>query len=544
MSNTVSPNNIFSDLTEHAKELQQIHLRDLFTQNPNRANRFSIETDSVLFDFSKNFITEKTRALLCALANECKLSDRIDALFSGQCINSTEERPALHTALRQQSNSSLIINHRNITDDINKTLRQMTLIVEKIQQSNWLGFNHQPITDVVNLGIGGSDLGPAMCTYALSHFQNSLVRCHFVSHIDDIDIWQRDQSLKPETTLFIVASKSFTSKETLLNATKAKNWLVTASGDEKCLTNHFIAITAKPDTAKQWGISHILPIWDWVGGRFSVWSAIGLPIAISIGMENFRAFLQGAHSVDQHFRTTEFEKNIPVLLALLSIWYVNFFNAKSYAILPYDQLLQHLPAYLQQLEMESNGKYCRHNGQQVNYATSPVIWGEVGSNGQHAFHQLLHQGTQFIPIDFVLAATNYHAEPKHHAWMVASCLSQSKALMLGRTEAEVRLELEQQHLSEDAINKLLPHKILIGNRPSNTLLLPTLNPYNLGALLALYEHKVFVQSVIWDINCFDQWGVELGKQFTEEIFQQLCDGKSGNHDSSTTALINYYKSRL
>jgi glucose-6-phosphate isomerase len=418
----------------------------------------------------------------------------------------------------------------------------MDSMTKKIQMGEWRGFSHKAITDVVNLGIGGSDLGPAMATYALSPYHLNGIRCHFVSNIDETDIWEATKNLNPETTLFIVASKSFTTQETLCNALTAKNWLRRASKDED-VSQHFIAITAKPEKAKQWGIKHILPLWNWVGGRFSLWSAIGLPIAIAIGMENFKLMLEGANAIDRHFRTSDFSKNIPVILALLNIWYVNFFNVRSYAVLPYDQYLKFLPAYLQQLEMESNGKYRRHNGEKVAYATSPVIWGMVGSNGQHAFHQLLHQGTQLIPIDFILPVRSHHPLEDHHTWLVANCLSQSKALMLGKNEEEVRRELIQQQLDEEEIKTLLPHKILIGNRPSNTLLIPKLTPFTLGAIIALYEHKVFVQSIIWDINCFDQWGVELGKQLTDEIFKELSSSKQGNkeHDSSTQGLINYYK---
>lgn len=534
--------NLNKQLEEHAKKYANLHMRDLFEQDPARFKRYSILFNNLLFDFSKNLITDETLSLLLELANQSNLKEAIEQLFSGGEINSTEHRPALHTALRDLANRPMIINGINITDEINNALSVMTDIVDKLHTKKWVGFSGKAITDVINLGIGGSDLGPAMATYALTPYHQNEIKCHFVSNVDETDIWETIKNLNPETTLFIVASKSFTTQETLCNAISAKNWLLKVAIHEQQLENHFIAITAKKEKAEQFGIKHILPIWDWVGGRFSLWSAIGLPLAISIGMNNFRLFLKGAHEIDQHFRSTEFSKNIPVILALLNIWYVNFFNISSYAILPYDQYLELLPAYLQQLEMESNGKCVNQQGKKVTYSTSPVIWGRVGCNGQHAFHQLLHQGTQFVPLDFILPLTSHHPLEDHHPWLIANCLSQSKALMLGKNEEEVRAELLAENLSQDQIDELLPHKVTPGNRPSNTILIPKLTPETLGALIALYEHKVFVQSVIWDINCFDQWGVELGKRFTLEIFSELS-GKSplNEHDSSTLGLISYYK---
>lgn len=534
---------IYTQLAEHAKLFSQVHLRDLFKQNDQRFEQYSLQHDNLLFDFSKNFLIDETLDLLINLATKCSLEEKIENLFTGVNVNTTEHRPALHTALRNFSSEKIIINETNISEQIATTLNEMSDMVEQIQNNNWLGFSGKPITDVVNLGIGGSDLGPAMATYALTPYHSKKIRCHFVSNIDETDIWEVIKSLNPETTLFIIASKSFTTQETLCNAVSAKNWLLKACSDEALLMSHFIAVTNKHERATAWGIKHILPIWDWVGGRFSLWSAIGLPIAISIGMDNFKQLLQGAKSIDDHFRSTEFSKNIPVIMALLTIWYVNFFNVHSYAILPYDHYLKLLPAYLQQLEMESNGKYRRINGDKVDYLTSPVIWGMVGSNGQHAFHQLLHQGTQLIPIDFILPIQSHHPLEDHHTWLVANCLSQSKALMLGRTAEEVRVELMSEQLSSNEIEQLLPHKVLMGNRPSNTLLLPMLTPYNLGLMIALYEHKVFVESVIWDINCFDQWGVELGKQFAQKIYRQLAKDSplQEQNDCSTKGLINYYK---
>lgn len=542
MKEMLAHKHIVQQLREHAEVFKHLHLRDLFNQDSKRFDNFSLTTHDLLLDFSKNLITDKTLPLLYQLANSCELGNRIDQLFTGAKVNTTEGRPALHTALRNRSCSPMWVDGVNITEEVNDALAQMAAIVEKIHAAKWLGFSNKPISDVVNIGIGGSDLGPAMATFALSPYDLNKVRLHFVSNIDDSAFFETTRKLNPETTLFIVASKSFTTQETLCNAISAQNWLLKACCDPNNLTSHFIAITARPEKAIAWGIDTILPIWDWVGGRFSLCSAIGLPVALAIGMDNFLLLLQGAHAIDQNFRYANFENNLPVILALLSIWYINFFNVHSYAILPYDQYLQHLPAYLQQLEMESNGKYRRLNGEKVTYATSPVIWGMVGCNGQHAFHQLLHQGTGLIPIDFILPLTSQHPIEDHHNWLVANCLSQSQALMCGKTEREVRQELQNQGLSTIEIENLLPHQVLLGNRPSNTMLIPKLTPFFLGALIATYEHKVFVQSVIWDINCFDQWGVELGKQLTQEIYQQLTSTKTETrHDSSTSGLINRYK---
>ncbi len=533
-------------LSKHAEAIKRAHLRELFIKDKHRFDRFSLMINDLLFDFSKNRIIDKTLPLLFKLADVCKLTDKIDQLFSGGKVNITENRPALHPALRHQNSSTLIVDGANITRAVNEALDEMTAIVQKLHDKAWLGFSGKPITDVVNIGIGGSDLGPVMTTFALTPYHLNKLTLHFISNIDDSAFWETTRHLCPETTLFIVASKSFTTRETLCNATTAKKWLLKACGDESKLTMHFIAITAKFEKAKAWGIQTILPIWDWVGGRFSLWSAIGLPIALAIGMDNFKSLLKGANLVDQNFREANFENNLPVILALLNIWYINFFNVHSYAILPYDQYLLHLPAYLQQLEMESNGKCRRLSGEKINYSTSPVVWGMVGSNSQHAFHQLLHQGTELIPIDFILPLTSHHPIGDHHTWLVANCLSQSQALMYGKNEQEVRSELTRQGLSQLQIETLLPHQILMGNRPSNTIIIPKLTPFFLGALIALYEHKVFVQSVIWDINCFDQWGVELGKQLTQGIYEQLTavENLSTIYDSSTHGLINNYKKLL
>jgi glucose-6-phosphate isomerase len=535
---------IYQQLEEHSHQIFQTQLRDLFNQDPERFANFSLEEHGLLFDYSKNLITKETLQLLVKLALDCKLKEKIEHLFNGEKVNTTENRPALHTALRSFSDQPFFVNGTDINQSIKAAWQQMNDIVSKIHQGEWRGYSNKPITDVINLGIGGSDRAPALATDALSPYHQTKIRCHFVSNIDDTDIWETIKNLNPETTLFITESKSFTTQETLSNTITARNWLLKACKDEALLASHFIAVTAKPEKAIELGIKTILPLWDWVGGRFSLWSAIGLPTAIAIGMDNFKALLEGARAVDLHFRTKPFEENIPVIMALLSIWYINFFNVRSFAILPYDQYLDLLPGHLQQLEMESNGKYRRLNGSKVAYQTSPVIWGMVGSNGQHTFHQLLHQGTQLIPVDFILPLTSHHPLEDHHAWLVANCLSQSKALMMGKTEDEVRQELKQQNMSEAEIEYLLPHKILIGNRPSNTFLIPKLTPFTLGMLIALYEHKVFTQSVIWDINCFDQWGVELGKQLAKEIFQEI-QSKNANsqqeQDSSTQGLINHYK---
>ncbi len=536
------------NLKKHHQTIANLHLRELFAQDSHRFRNFSINKAGLLLDYSKNLVTTQTIDLLCQLANARNLPEKISALFKGQPINSTEHQAALHTALRDTSNHSIWVNQQNILIEIRQMLEKMRTFAEKIQQKQWLGYNGLPITDIVNIGIGGSDLGPMMVCKALAAFKSHDLRTHFVSNADSTSILNTLKTLHPSTTLFIISSKSFHSKETLLNAKTARKWFIEISGDAAALENHFLAVTAMPKLAENFGIhpQHIFKMWDFIGGRYSVWSAIGLPIALSIGMESFEEFLAGAYAMDQHFFSAELKQNMPILLGLLNIWYVNFFGTKAQAILPYCEALKKLPAYLQQAEMESNGKSVTHDGTSIHYQTSPVIFGETGTNSQHAFHQMLHQGTQIIPVDFILPLSNQTMILEHQDLLVSSCLSQSRALMLGKNYSEAYNELLLAGYSGEAAKQLAPHKTLLGNRPSNTIILSELTPYSLGALLALYEHKIFVQSVIWDINCFDQWGIELGKKITDELLLAMSANRRtlpSQLDESTNNLLQLYLER-
>lgn len=528
-------------LQEHAKFMSTQHMRQLFENDADRFNKFHIQLDDILLDYSKNIIDENTLQLLCQLAEQASLTDWIEAMFNGEKINHTEERAVLHTALRDRSDQTDHALHCEIQQELDR-IREIS---EQIRNRQWLGATHRPITDIVNIGIGGSDLGPKMVTEALAPYASNSPHIHFVSNIDENHLYDTLRDLEPETTLFIVSSKSFGTLETLLNARTARKWLLKSLGSSSRFKQHFLAITAKPEAAIKFGIhpDRILRIWDWVGGRYSLWSAIGLPIAIAMGMERFEQLLEGAHEMDQHFRHAPFRQNMPVILALLGIWYDDFFNANNHAILPYDEHMKSFPAYLQQADMESNGKSVDRAGNKVNYHTGPVIFGEIGIRGQHAFYQLLHQGTQFIPADFLVAMENRKNNAKHHKALLANVFAQTEALMRGRTEQEAREEMQKQGMSEEHINSLLPYRSFDGNKPSNTLLYKTTDARTLGALIALYEHKIFVQGVIWNINSFDQWGVELGKQLANRIIDQLNDSDTmvANHDPSTNALINHYK---
>ena len=530
----------FRALQEHYQQIVGLHMRELFAQDAERFQHFSIDAAGLLLDYSKNRMNQDTKARLVDLATASDLSLHIKQLFAGEHVNTTEQRAAAHMALRYPDGASFFVDGNNVVPAVQDVLAKMTVFADKIRCGQWLGATGMPITDVVNLGIGGSDLGPAMVTEALTAYHDTGVRCHFVANIDGDHIAETLRKLSPETTLFIVSTKSFRTQETILNAQTAKRWLVRSLGDD-AVAQHFIAVTACAEKALAFGClaDNILPIWDWVGGRFSVWSAIGLIVMIMIGPSCFREFLAGAHAMDEHFRTANFEQNMPVMLALVSIWYINFFGSRCQAVIPYCQNLKRLPAYLQQAEMESNGKYLTHAGEPVDYQTAAVIWGTTGSNGQHAFHQLLHQGTQLIPVDFIVAMQSHHALHEHHASLVANCLSQSQALMLGKTFDEVTAGLQ----GSDAWQTLLAkHKTIPGNRPSNTITCDQLSPQRLGALLALYEHKIFSQGVIWGINSFDQWGVELGKQLAEPILADLTTKTATHqHDASTIGLIDYFK---
>lgn len=531
------------NLKKHYKTISKLALRDLFIQDPERVKKFSITAAGLMLEYSKNRIVPETIDLFSELAMACELPQKIRALFEGASVNVTENQPALHTALRDSTNTSIWVDERDILIEIRENIEKMLMYSEKIRQGRWLGYSGQPVTDVVNLGIGGSDLGPSMVCEALSAFKSGDIHCHFISNADSFSILNLLNTLNPETTLFIIASKSFSTKETLLNAKTARHWLGKEAFNSLLLKNHFLAVTAAPQDAIAFGIDpeHIFNLPQWVGGRYSVWSAIGLPIALSIGMESFKSFLAGAHAMDQHFLSAKLQHNMPVILGLLGIWYINFFGLKTQAVLPYCESLKKLPAYLQQTEMESNGKSVSLSGKFIRYFTSPLVFGEIGTNSQHAFHQLLHQGTQIIPVDFILSLKNRASLSEHQDLLISSCLSQSRALMMGKRYTEAYDELLSLGYSKELAKWLASHKTLPGNRPSNTIVLSELTPYSLGALLALYEHKVFVQSIIWDINCFDQWGIELGKQTIDTLLTTLHERTFSSHlDSSTRHLLQLY----
>ncbi|WP_422776389.1 glucose-6-phosphate isomerase [Pseudomonas mediterranea] len=533
-------------LNDHRKAMQDFSMREAFNADPQRFNQFTLSSCGLFLDYSKNLITAQTRDLLVGLANEVDLKGAIKALFEGEIINASENRPALHTALRRPVGDRLLVNGVNVMPDVHKVLNQITDLVGRIHDGLWRGYTEKPITDVVNIGIGGSFLGPELVSEALLSYAQKGVRCHYLANIDGSEFHELTMKLRAETTLFIVSSKSFNTLETLKNAQAARAWYLAQGGSEAELYRHFIAVSSNNAAAVAFGIreENIFPMWDWVGGRYSLWSAIGLPIALAIGMSNFKELLSGAYSMDQHFQSAPFEQNMPVLLALLGVWYGNFWGAQSHAILPYDHYLRNITKHLQQLDMESNGKSVRQDGTPVSTDTGPVIWGGVGCNGQHAYHQLLHQGTQLIPADFIVPVVSFNPVADHHQWLYANCLSQSQALMLGKTRAEAEAELRDKGASEEDVQKLAAHKVIPGNRPSNTLVVERISPRRLGALVALYEHKVFVQSVVWGINAFDQWGVELGKELGKGVYNRLVGSEeSAAEDASTQGLINYFRGR-
>ncbi|WP_122666677.1 glucose-6-phosphate isomerase [Pseudomonas viridiflava] len=533
-------------LNQHREAMQDFSMREAFNADPQRFSQFTLSSCGLFLDYSKNLINAETRDLLVKLANEVGLKDAIKAQYDGELVNSSEGRPALHTALRRPVGDKLQVNGVNVMPEVHKVLNQMTDLVGRIHDGLWRGYTEKPITDVVNIGIGGSFLGPELVSEALLSYAQKGVRCHYLANIDGSEFHELTMKLRAETTLFIVSSKTFTTLETLKNATAARAWYLAQGGSEAELYRHFIAVSSNNAAAVAFGIreENIFPMWDWVGGRYSLWSAIGLPIALAIGMSNFKELLSGAYSMDQHFLTAPFEQNMPVLLGLLGVWYGNFWGAQSHAILPYDHYLRNITKHLQQLDMESNGKSVRQDGTPTATDTGPVIWGGVGCNGQHAYHQLLHQGTQLIPADFIVPIVSFNPVSDHHQWLYANCLSQSQALMIGKTRAEAETELRDKGLSEEDVQKLAPHKVIPGNRPSNTLVVERISPRRLGALVAMYEHKVFVQSVIWGINAFDQWGVELGKEMGKAVYQRLTGGTDEPaDDASTQGLINYFRGR-
>jgi len=533
-------------LAEHFADIQNVHLRDLFEQDRDRFDKYSLELNDVLFDFSKNRVNDETIRRLVRLAESCDLSGWIEKMFTGEVINHTEHRAVLHTALRDRSNREILVNGDNIVPEIRHERERVKLLAEKIRSQEWIGVTGKAITDVVNIGIGGSHLGPSMVTEALKPYCSRDIKIHFVSNIDENDINDTLEYLDPETTIFIISSKTFTTQETMINASTARQWFMEKLGKDRPVDRHFVAVTSNVELAVTFGIAreNIFKMWDWVGGRYSLWSSIGLPIAIAIGPDRFDELLDGAYDADQHFRHTSFDRNIPVIMALLGVWYNDFFEAQTIAILPYDQHLHAFPTYLRQLDMESNGKFVDRNGKAVDYTTGPVVFGETGNTGQHAFFQLLHQGTKLVPADFLAPIYNYRGLQNHHRAMMSNVFAQTEALMLGKTSDEVRTELQREGMSDEQINALLPYRIFPGNHPTNTFLFDTLDPKTLGTLIAFYEHKVFVQGVIWNLNSFDQWGVELGKQLAKGILSELeDDGPVSTHDSSTNGLVNRYKQR-
>jgi glucose-6-phosphate isomerase len=536
----------WSALQQHRQELAAFSLRQAFATDPDRFQRFSLSACGLLLDFSKNLIRPDTLALLVKLAQEGQLGDAITAMFRGEVINASERRPVLHTALRRPIGDRVTVDGQDVMPEVHRVLHQMTELVTAVHNGLWRGYTEKPITDVVNIGIGGSFLGPQLVSEALLPFAQKGVRCHYLANIDGSEFRELACKLNAETTLFIVSSKSFGTLETLKNAQAARAWYLAQGGSEAELYRHFIAVSSNKEAAMAFGIreGNIFPMWDWVGGRYSLWSAIGLPIAMSIGISNFKELLSGAYSMDQHFQTTPFERNIPVVLGLLGVWYGDFWGARSHAILPYDYYLRNFTDHLQQLDMESNGKSVRQDGSPVSAGTGPVIWGGVGCNGQHAYHQLLHQGSQLIPADFIVPVSSYNPVADHHQWLFANCLSQSQALMLGKTREEAEAELRTKGLPEDEVQRLAPHKVVPGNRPSNTLVVERISPRRLGALIAMYEHKVYVQSVLWGINAFDQWGVELGKELGKAVYSRLTGQEETQaEDNSTQGLIDFFRAR-
>lgn len=530
-------------LADNHAQTHDLHMRELFAAEPGRFERLSLHLGDILFDYSKNRITGDTLSLLLNLARACGVEGWRERMFAGEPINHTEHRAVLHAALRNRGDHPLLVDGVDVMPEVRSELERVKELAEAIRTRKWRGAGKQPITDVVSIGIGGSHLGPLMATEALRPYSIHDLQIHYVSNIDENHIMNTLEVLNPETTLFIIASKSFTTQDTMVNAETAKTWLLRKIDDEADLARHLVAVTANTEAAVAFGIAreNVFKMWDWVGGRYSMWSAIGLPIVIAIGSDNFDQLLAGAHTADEHFRSAPLEQNIPVIMALLGVWYNNFYGAESIAILPYDQNMHRFPAYLQQADMESNGKCVDRGGNAVDYETGPILFGEIGIASQHAFYQLLHQGTKLVPADMLAPVSNYRSIAHHHRALMSNIFAQAEALMRGKNEAEAKVELEAAGLDADAVAALLPYKVFPGNRPTNIFLFYTLDPKTLGTLIALYEHKIFVQGVIWNLNSFDQWGVELGKQLANDILDELNTGRAvSSHDSSTNGLINYY----
>ncbi len=536
---TTSP--AWQALATHQKTVAPLHMRELFAGDPQRFDKFSLQFEDILLDYSKNRITGETMSLLLDLAQQADVPGWAEKMFSGKKINCTENRAVLHTALRGQD--PVYVDGEDVMPGVRRALAHMREFSDAVRSGVWRGYTGQTITDVVNIGIGGSDLGPVMVTEALKPYCGT-PRAHFVSNVDGAQLATTLQSLSPETTLFIIASKTFTTQETLTNAHSAREWFLATAKDEAHIAKHFVALSTNAAAVEKFGIdtANMFEFWDWVGGRYSLWSSIGLSIALAAGMDNFEQLLDGARAMDEHFRHAPLAQNMPVILGLLGVWYNDFFGAQSHVILPYDQCMHRFPAYFQQGDMESNGKRTDRDGNTVDYATGPVIWGEPGTNGQHAFYQLIHQGTPLIPADFLAPVETYYPLGQHHSILLSNFFAQTEALMKGKTADEARAELEQAGMSGEALERLLPHKVFPGNRPTNSILFRTLTPRTLGSLIALYEHKIFVQGIIWNINSFDQWGVELGKQLAQKILPELSGtDEVSTHDTSTNGLINYYK---
>ena len=531
-------------LNTHFQSMKNFNLKEEFDHDPDRFHKFSLAWNDLLIDYSKNLINSETMELLHDLAKECQLAEAINEMFCGEHINVTENRSVLHTALRNQNKEPVLVNGKDVMPAIRTELDKMKLFTDKVRSGKWLGFSGKRITDLVNIGIGGSDLGPKMVCEALRYYGSPDFNVHFVSNVDGTHIAETLKNLDPETTLFIIASKTFTTQETMTNAHSARDWFLRSGGNAENISSHFVAVSTNENAVTDFGIdpANMFVFWNWVGGRYSLWSAIGLPIMCYVGYDNFQELLKGAWQMDEHFRNTEFSANIPVILALIGIWYNNFWSADTIAILPYEQYLHRFAAYLQQGDMESNGKDCDRNGQKINYNTGPIIWGEPGTNGQHAFYQLIHQGTRLIPCDFLAGAQTNNPTGDHHQKLLANFFAQTEALMKGKIAEEARQEMMQQGKTDAEIEALLPYKTFKGNKPTNSILYRKLTPRTLGSLIAMYEHKIFVQGVIWNIYSFDQWGVELGKQLADRILPELSGNeKISSHDDSTNNLINAYK---
>ncbi len=534
----------WKNLAQHFKEIENVHMKDLFINNPERANNLTIKWEDFYVDYSKNRITKDTIKYLINLANEVNLKDAVDKYFSGDIINKTENRAVLHTALRTSKNTKVLVDRENVVPEVFEVKNKIEAFTNKVVNGELKGFTNKPFTDVVNIGIGGSDLGPAMVVDSLQYYKNDLTT-HFVSNVDGDHVNEIIKKINPETTLFVIVSKTFTTQETLSNANTIREWFL-KSASKDAVAKHFVAVSTNIEKVKEFGIAenNIFPMWDWVGGRFSLWSAVGLTISLAVGYKNFDALLEGAHKMDKHFKNEEFHSNIPVILALISIWYNNFFKAESEAVIPYSQYLNQFATYLQQGIMESNGKSIDRNGNAVNYQTGTIIWGEPGTNSQHAFFQLIHQGTKLIPADFIGFINSLHGNKDHHDKLTSNYLAQTEALLNGKTKDEVLNELKSTNLSQSEVETLLPFKVFKGNKPTNSIFINKLTPESLGKLISMYEHKIFVQGIIWNIYSYDQFGVELGKQLASTLLDEINDKSENLHDSSTKNLLNHYKQRV